>query len=280
MSAEWKLGLGGLATIALAAVVAGACGSNPMTSNFGSSSGGASSSGTGASSGGASSGASSGTNLGGSSGSASSGSSSSGGGPTQCDPSCAAAGGTCTAGSCTINENPGSVSTGNQTTLGGTGTADSAFAWQYPYDKTVFPRGLLPLTLQFAGTNFDAAKVTVTFPGMNYTGFYGPGASADQIKFSAATWTAITAAAGATSPVQVQVTKVVSGAVSGPVTETWTIAQGNIRGTIYYETYGSEILGGAESVGIMKIQPGATAPTPLKSGCGNVCHTASADGST
>ena len=30
----------------------------------------------------------------------------------------------------------------------------------------------------------------------------------------------------------------------------------------------------------MSIQPGATAPTPLKSGCGNVCHTASADGST
>jgi hypothetical protein len=271
MSAEWKLGLGGLATITLAAVVAGACGSNPIGSNFGSSSSGASSSGTGGSSGGASSGTSSGTNLGGSSGSASSGSSSSGGGgPTQCDPSCVAAGGTCTAGSCTIN----------QTTLGGTGTAVSAFAWQYPYDKTVFPRGLLPLTLQFAGTNFDAAKVTVTFPGMSYTGFYGPGASANQIKFSAAMWTAITAAAGATSPVQVQVTKLVSGAVSGPITETWTIAQGNIRGTIYYETYGSQILGGADSVGIMKIQPGATAPTPVKSGCGNVCHTASADGST
>jgi hypothetical protein len=30
----------------------------------------------------------------------------------------------------------------------------------------------------------------------------------------------------------------------------------------------------------MKIQPGATTPTVLKTGCGNVCHTASADGST
>jgi hypothetical protein len=30
----------------------------------------------------------------------------------------------------------------------------------------------------------------------------------------------------------------------------------------------------------MKIQPGATAPTMVKSGCGNDCHTASADGST
>ena len=30
----------------------------------------------------------------------------------------------------------------------------------------------------------------------------------------------------------------------------------------------------------MKIQPGATTPTVVKQGCGNVCHTASADGST
>src|SRR6185437_12604888 len=30
----------------------------------------------------------------------------------------------------------------------------------------------------------------------------------------------------------------------------------------------------------MKIQPGATTPTMVKKGCGHVCHTASADGST
>jgi hypothetical protein len=134
--------------------------------------------------------------------------------------------------------------------------------------------------LQFAGTAFTAAKVTVTFPGMTYTGYYAPGASANQIKLSAAVWTAITAAATATSPVRVQVTKLVNTQVSGPITETWTIAQGEVRGTIYYETYGSQILGGSASVGIMKIQPGASTPTAVKSGCGNVCHTASADGST
>ena len=136
------------------------------------------------------------------------------------------------------------------------------------------------MTLQFGGTAFDAAEVTVTFPGMSYTGYYGAGSTANQIKLSSAVWTAITNAAQATSAVKVNVTKSTAGSVTGPITETWTIAQGTVRGTIYYETYGSQILGGADSVGIMKIQPGATTPTPVKSGCGNVCHTASADGST
>ncbi|WP_295412711.1 hypothetical protein, partial [uncultured Thiodictyon sp.] len=45
-------------------------------------------------------------------------------------------------------------------------------------------------------------------------------------------------------------------------------------------TYGSALLGGVGSVGLMSIAPGATAPTKIASGCGNVCHTASADGST
>jgi hypothetical protein len=246
---ERKLGVVAVIVIALAAIAA-ACGSQPSgASSWGAGSNGASSGG--ASSGGASSngGASSGgaPNFGSSSGGggASSSSSSGGTGPATCDPSCAAAGGTCTAGTCTISENPGAVSSGNQGALsppdGGAG-ADPSFAWEYPYDKTVFPRGLLPLTLQFAGTAFDAAKLTITFPGMNYTGFYAPGASPNQIKLSAAAWTAITAAAQATSAVEVQVIKETGGLASGPIAETWTIAQGSIRGTIYYETYGSQLI--------------------------------------
>ncbi len=273
-----------IAFAAIAALVAGACGSSPSGQGY---------TGTGADGGGSNGGGGSGGGLGGGSsgglggvnddsGSASS-SGGGSGGPTTCDPSCAAAGGTCNSGTCVISENPGGVSSGNQGSLGAGGTADSAFAWLYPYDKTVFPRGLLPLILQFGGTAFDSAYVHVSFPGMDYKGYFGAPASpllANQIQFSAAVWTAITNAAQATSAVQVDVTKMTGTAVTGPITETWTIAQGNIRGTIYYETYGSQILGGAESVGIMKIQPGATTPTPVKSGCGNVCHTASADGST
>ncbi len=197
-----------------------------------------------------------------------------------CDPtSCMAAGGTCNGGTCTITENPGGVMPGDQTKLKNGGTADSAFAWLYPYDKTVFPRGLIPPTMQFGGTSPDATYVHVTFPGMDYTGFYGA-SNPGRVKPSAAVWTAITLAAKANSDVKVDVTKLSGGNVTGPITETWSIAQGSLRGTIYYETYDSQIAGGLGSVGIMRIDPGATTPSVVKSGCGNVCHTASADGST
>jgi len=193
---------------------------------------------------------------------------------------CTAAGGQCTNNSCTITENPGNVSSTVQGQLQGTGTADAMFTWLYPYDKTVFPRGLLPPTLQFDGTApADSVYLHVSFSGFDYKGYYGT-SNPGQVTMSGAVWSAITETASATANVQVQLTKITGGQVSGPITETWTIAQGNLRGTIYYETYDSTLAGGLGSVGIMQIQPGATQPVVIKTGCGNVCHTASADGST
>jgi hypothetical protein len=198
--------------------------------------------------------------------------------PHACDmPSCTAAKGTCTNDVCTITEDPGGISIATQLQLNGSGTADSSFAFVYPYDHTVFPRGLISPTLQFAGTAPDAVMVHITYSAMDYTGYFGASAN---LQIPAASWTAITEGAWATDLVQVSVTKVSGGAVTGPVTEHWSVAQGSMRGQIYYETYGSQIIGGAGGVGIMSIAPGATAPTALKKGCGNVCHTASADGST
>ncbi len=161
------------------------------------------------------------------------------------------------------------------------GHGDPAFAFVYPYDKTIFPRGLLPPTLQFEdGTPPDAMYVRVSFPGLEYQGFFGPSNPA-RIVFSPTVWEAIGLASnGAKDAVRVEVTKMTGGVVAGPVTENWTIATGSLKGTIYYETYGSTILGGPLSVGIMQIQPGAGVPKMVKNGCGNVCHTASADGST
>jgi hypothetical protein len=203
------------------------------------------------------------------------------GGTTGCDPSCSAAGGKCLASVCTISENPGNVSTAIQMQLQGKGTGDASFAWLYPYDKTVFPRGLLSPTLQFGGGAADAEYVHITSKSLDYRGYFAGGpAGKVSLSLSQKAWVAVTNAVGAADRASVAVTKVSGGSVSGPVTESWTIAQGSLRGAIFYETYGSALAGGIESVGIMKIQPGATQPTVLKMGCGNVCHAASADGST
>jgi hypothetical protein len=194
-----------------------------------------------------------------------------------CDPTCAAAGGQCSNKVCVITENLGQVTTAAQQQLQAAGTADPKFGWTYPYDTTVFPRGLIPPTLQFSGAAPEAFLVHITYSSFDYTGYYGGGAS--QLKLSGPVWSALTEGAWATDAVHVAVTKLSGGQVSGPIAEDWSIAQGNMRGQIYYETYGSQIIGGA-GIGIMSIAPGASAPTPIKKGCGNVCHTASADGST
>jgi hypothetical protein len=173
-----------------------------------------------------------------------------------------------------------------QSKLQGGGTADATFKWLYPYDKTVFPRGLVSPTMQFDGGAADAVYVHITGTGLDYKGWFkGGAAGAVQTALSQKAWDAVTRAVGGTA-LKVSVTSISGSAVTGPITETWTVAPGSIRGTIYYETYNSTIIAGspvlaeAAGIGIMKIQPGASQPTVLKSGCGNVCHTASADGST
>jgi len=195
-----------------------------------------------------------------------------------CDVSCQVAGGTCMGNVCTIREKPGALTPAQEQQLNAGGNADSSFAWLYPYNATVFPRGLIPPTLQFAGTAPDAVLVHITYATMDYVGYYGASSPA-AAKLSSPSWIAVTQGAAATDVVTVAVTKLSGGQVSGPISETWTIAQGNMRGQIYYETYNSKIIGGA-GVGIMSLAPGGTAPTPIAKGCGNVCHTASADGST
>jgi hypothetical protein len=64
--------------------------------------------------------------------------------------------------------------------------------------------------------------------------------------------------------------------VSGPITEAWTVAQGNLKGTVYYESrYSTPTDTGAT----MRIKPGATQPDVLFGNC-TVCHYVSSNGST
>jgi hypothetical protein len=201
-------------------------------------------------------------------------------GPGPCDDTCMQAGGTCTNGVCGLNDNTGQLDPGTQTKLQAGGNADPALAWLYPYDKTVFPRGLIPPTLQLGGIAADSAYVHMSCSTLDYKGYFKPPAGPTRIAMSQAMWDAVTHAVGAKDTLVVEVTKMSGGQVSGPVKESWSVAQGSLRGTIYYETYDSQLAGGFGSVGIMQIQPGAKQPVVLKTGCGNVCHTASADGST
>jgi hypothetical protein len=100
------------------------------------------------------------------------------------------------------------------------------------------------------------------------------------MQLSAAAWTAITGSAGGSDSVQVQVTKSFGGVVSGPITESWTIAQGSLAGSIFYNSYNSAIANNTGAV--LKLRPGEAAPTVViptnPNGECHVCHAVSANG--
>ena len=174
-----------------------------------------------------------------------------------------------------LSANPGNVAPGTQSQLTGGGTADAAFAWVYPYDGTVFARGIGAPVLQTSDA-FDAAYLHIMLNGLDYQGFYGA-SSPGRITLTPALWQSITETATAGAPVKVAITKISGGMVTGPVTQTWTVAQGNLRGTIYYNSYNSQIAGNTGA--IMSLRPGQASPNVVVAGC-RVCHTVSADGST
>jgi hypothetical protein len=177
-----------------------------------------------------------------------------------------------------LADNPGNVPPATQGQLQGGGAADSAFKWLYPYDGTVFPRGLAAPVLQFAGAAPDAVYVHVSFGSLDYRGFYGA-SNPGQVTLSPQLWTTITESASGTDAVKVELTKMSGGQVSGPVSQTWRIAQGSLKGTVYYNSYDSPLANGGA---VLTIQPGAAAPTVLMGGASGcvVCHAVSADGST
>ena len=177
-----------------------------------------------------------------------------------------------------LTDNPGMVPVATQGQLKGGGSADATFKWLYPYDATIFPRGLTSPVLQFAGTAADFVYVQATTPTLSYQGFFGP-SNPDQATLPAASWSAIAESAGAKDSLKVQVTKISGGQVTGPITENWTIAQGALKGTVYYNSYDSA-LGGSEGT-VLKMKPGTPASVLVGGAMGcQVCHAVSSDGST
>ncbi len=179
-----------------------------------------------------------------------------------------------------VVENRGAISSADQAKLvaGGSGGEkgvgpDSAFRFLYPYDNTVFPRGLPAPALQFGGAQASATYLSISTPGFSYAGFASAG-TPTRFTLSESVWRGITYSAGPAAPVKVRVSELVDGMVTGPIEEQWSIAQGTLKGVIYYNTYRS-LLAGSDGA-VMRIRPGQSAEV-LKKGC-TVCHSVSARG--
>lgn len=170
-----------------------------------------------------------------------------------------------------IVDNGAGISVDDMTKLTTGGSADPGFKWLYPYDRTIFPRGLAAPNLQFPGAT-DAMRIKITVGDFDYEGYFGA-SSPSRVELPADVWKGLTKSAAAGQDVVVQATKLVGGAATGPSTESWRIAQGNLTGIIYYNTYVSPKANGGA---VMRIKPGSDAEV-LIGGC-NVCHSVSAQG--
>jgi len=190
-----------------------------------------------------------------------------------------------------LTQNPAAVTPAVAAALMTTLTSDAAVVWAYPYNGTVWPRGLLPPILQWnGGATTDQYYVdlkSATFELQLFTA--STGAPSSQIAIDPTTWQALTSStSGATTLTVARWNGTVATQIAK---QTWTIATGSMRGTIYYW---SNNLGR-----VLRIQPGsATAddfanqppindPTQFQQnstagagGCLMTCHTVSADGST
>ncbi len=186
-----------------------------------------------------------------------------------------------------ITDNPAMLSSTDQTALTAGGPADPTFKFLYPFDGTVFPRGLPAPQLQFGDgktvtSTANAAYVHMTTAHFSYQQF-GLGGTPVRVVIPDPVWKGATLSAGATDKVTVAVSKRTGTTVTGPVTENWSIAQGTLKGFIYYSTYKSPLLPEVGSDpnsagGILRIKPGVTTPEIVRKGC-IVCHSVSANGS-
>lgn len=183
-----------------------------------------------------------------------------------------------------------------------TPTGTSNLSWLYPYDKTVFPRGILAPLLQWSWTTNDAdaiqIKLTTVSGSFSWTGTFSRPAILSQTNggfirhpipedvWEMATNTAGTKINGQRDDLTVALTIAKGGQGYGPISETWTVAPGSMKGTVYYGAYGSNYTtvtscAGNMGAGTFAIKHGATSPEPITSTthC-TQCHSIAANGST
>jgi hypothetical protein len=179
-----------------------------------------------------------------------------------------------------ITDDPKTLDPMDLTTLKA-GGSDPQFTWLYPYDKTVFPRGLAPPILQFSGNNGTRATyMTITTAHFSYKQFANLNDPL-QVTIPVPIWKGLTLTAGPKDTVTVSVNKLAGNVGSGPLTQSWSIAPASISGVFYYSTYkGSMLTNGGG--GIMRIPAGQNAQLAV-AGSQNgrqctACHTVSANG--
>jgi len=149
-----------------------------------------------------------------------------------------------------VTQNPANLPPGDLG-LFDTPDANPSGTLLYPYDKTVFARGLLPPELMWSGgAPGDVYRVQLRedhFEVTIYTAAEPPSA----FLMAKELWSQLTESNHG-EDVQVSISRLSGGVAHAPMLSTWKVAQGSLRGTIYYWAVNTGQL--------MKITPGADLP--------------------
>ncbi len=183
-------------------------------------------------------------------------------------------------------------------------------AFLYPYDGTVFPRGILAPLLMWDWATGDADAIALsletTSGSYSWSGTFGrppilatTGGKFIRHPIPQDVWRQATDTAGGLGPdgtpdkLTVKLTVAKDGVAYGPISQTYTIAPGRLSGVVYYNSYGTHLaknfngaVGGDGRFGgaTLGIKVGDTAPKLVAGGNGDatqcrVCHSVSANGS-
>lgn len=180
----------------------------------------------------------------------------------------------------------------------------------YPYDKTVWPRGMLAPLLMWRWSlgDADALKIELqtSSESFRYEGTFGKpailtnnGKPMVRHPIPQDAWRMATNSAGGTTldstpeTLTIKLTIARNGVGYGPITQTWRIAPARLAGTIYYNSYGTQLaknyagaVGGDGLFGgaVLSIKVGDSEPQLVAGASGpatgcRVCHSVAADGS-
>jgi hypothetical protein len=191
------------------------------------------------------------------------------------------------------------LTSAQQQALFGGGTAGN-LRFLYPYDATLFPRGLLPPTLMWDQGPADLIYVHIKSSLFEYKGCVVPTADG-QFELPADVWSAAEASTkGGNDPFAVELSVLKGTVARGPIRETIFIAAATLKGTIYYNSYESKLVSlvgassgtsatsvnipgldggfGAGSGAVLRIRPGQKAEVFLGDHECTGCHAVSANG--
>lgn len=159
---------------------------------------------------------------------------------------------------------------------------DPALDLLYPYDQTVFPRGLAGPTLMWSGGGAsDIYRVRIRGTTYDFTGYTlaSPPSRYALPSTTVDVWRQLTDSTP--GPVSVEIQRYDGVNAYLPQTQTWVLSTANLRGAIYYWEISALDLPSGD---VVRLDPGASASQPyLERSAGTTCigcHSVSRDGST